>query len=114
MRHRLPTKTPAGLQFARSAPSCDGMNVMLLRLSLLATVALAMPLAAQDTDESALEALDKQPAPAFKPPEAPGSAELRDAVRRMALGPRILRAETAAIAAISLWMGRHGDWADPA
>ena len=36
------------------------------------------------------------------------------AVRRMALGPRILRAETAAIAAISLWMGRHGDWADPA
>lgn len=87
MRHRLPTKTPAGLQFARSAPSCDGMNVMLLRLSLLATVALAMPLAAQDTDESALEALDKQPAPAFKPPEAPGSAELRDAVRRMALRP---------------------------
>ena len=63
------------------------MNVMLLRLSLLATVALAMPLAAQDTDESALEALDKQPAPAFKPPEAPGSAELRDAVRRMAQRP---------------------------
>jgi Flp pilus assembly protein TadD len=60
---------------------------MLLRLSLLATVALAMPLAAQDTDESALEALDKQPAPAFKPPEAPGSAELRDAVRRMAQRP---------------------------
>lgn len=33
------------------------------------------------------------------------------AVRRIALGPRILRAETAAIAAISLWMARHGDWA---
>ena len=32
------------------------------------------------------------------------------AVRRLALGPRILRAETAALAAISLWMGRHGDW----
>lgn len=32
------------------------------------------------------------------------------AVRRVALGPRILRAETAAVAAISLWMGRHGDW----
>ncbi|RDV06536.1 hypothetical protein DXH95_03685 [Sphingorhabdus pulchriflava] len=63
------------------------MNVMLLRLSMLATVALAMPLAAQDADESALEALDKQPAPAFKPPEAPGSAELRDAVRRMAQRP---------------------------
>lgn len=32
------------------------------------------------------------------------------AVRRIALGPRILRAETAAIAAIGLWMGLHGDW----
>lgn len=32
------------------------------------------------------------------------------AVHRMALGPRILRAETAAISAISLWMGQHGDW----
>lgn len=36
------------------------------------------------------------------------------AVRRIALGPRILRAETAAIAAISLWMGRHGDWGQTA
>ena len=32
------------------------------------------------------------------------------AVRRVALGPRILRAETAAIAAIGLWMAQHGDW----
>ena len=32
------------------------------------------------------------------------------AVRRVALGPRILRAETAAIAATALWMARHGDW----
>ncbi len=32
------------------------------------------------------------------------------AVRRLALGPRILRAETAAIAATALWMARHGDW----
>ncbi|PZQ23752.1 MAG: 16S rRNA (uracil(1498)-N(3))-methyltransferase [Sphingopyxis macrogoltabida] len=32
------------------------------------------------------------------------------AVRRLALGPRILRAETAAIAATSLWMSRSGDW----
>jgi 16S rRNA (uracil1498-N3)-methyltransferase len=31
-------------------------------------------------------------------------------VRRIALGPRILRAETAAIAAVSLWMAQHGDW----
>jgi 16S rRNA (uracil1498-N3)-methyltransferase len=33
------------------------------------------------------------------------------AVHRISLGPRILRAETAAIAATSLWMARHGDWA---
>ena len=33
------------------------------------------------------------------------------AVRRIALGPRILRAETAAIAATGIWMARHGDWA---
>lgn len=30
------------------------------------------------------------------------------------LGPRILRGETAAIAATSLWMGLCGDWSDPA
>ncbi|MDT0575324.1 16S rRNA (uracil(1498)-N(3))-methyltransferase [Croceicoccus sp. F390] len=42
----------------------------------------------------------------------------RDAVRATAaaraitLGPRVLRAETAAIAAVSLWMGVAGDWAD--
>ena len=34
------------------------------------------------------------------------------AVRRIALGPRILRAETAAIAATGLWMAQHGDWTD--
>jgi 16S rRNA (uracil1498-N3)-methyltransferase len=33
------------------------------------------------------------------------------AVRRVALGPRILRAETAAIAAVGIWMAAHGDWA---
>ena len=36
------------------------------------------------------------------------------AIRRMTLGPRILRAETAAIAATSLWMAQHGDWLDRA
>ena len=30
----------------------------------------------------------------------------------ISLGPRILRAETAAIAAVSLWMGAVGDWKD--
>lgn len=32
-------------------------------------------------------------------------------VRKVSLGPRILRAETAALAALSLWMGLAGDWA---
>lgn len=36
------------------------------------------------------------------------------AVRRIALGPRILRAETAAITAIGVWMAQHGDWTGPA
>ncbi len=35
-------------------------------------------------------------------------------VRPMALGPRILRAETAAAAAITLWQAAVGDWAEPA
>ena len=34
------------------------------------------------------------------------------AVRRIALGPRILRAETAAIAAVGIWMAAYGDWRD--
>ncbi len=34
------------------------------------------------------------------------------AARRIALGPRILRAETAAIAATAAWMTRYGDWVD--
>lgn len=32
-------------------------------------------------------------------------------VRRIGLGPRILRADTAAVAAITLWQARLGDWA---
>ncbi|MFN4112733.1 MAG: 16S rRNA (uracil(1498)-N(3))-methyltransferase [Sphingomonadaceae bacterium] len=32
------------------------------------------------------------------------------AVKAITLGPRILRGETAAIAALSLWMGTAGDW----
>jgi 16S rRNA (uracil1498-N3)-methyltransferase len=32
-------------------------------------------------------------------------------VTPMSLGPRILRAETAAVAALSLWQALCGDWA---
>ena len=60
----------------------------------------------------------KAPAPAaiLVGPEGGFTTRERDlllenaVVRRIALGPRILRAETAAIAAISLWMAQHGDW----
>jgi 16S rRNA (uracil1498-N3)-methyltransferase len=31
-------------------------------------------------------------------------------VAPLSLGPRILRADTAAVAAITLWQARHGDW----
>ena len=31
-------------------------------------------------------------------------------IRRLSLGPRILRADTAAVAALTLWQARHGDW----
>ena len=32
------------------------------------------------------------------------------AARPVSLGPRILRADTAAVAAISVWMAAQGDW----
>ncbi len=59
-----------------------------------------------------------EPAAIITGPEGGFTARERDlligspAVRRITLGPRILRAETAAIAATSLWMAQHGDWTD--
>lgn len=52
-------------------------------------------------------------------PEGGFTDEERTAIRALpqsrpiSLGPRILRADTAAIAAISLWMAAAGDWAVP-
>jgi 16S rRNA (uracil1498-N3)-methyltransferase len=49
-------------------------------------------------------------------PEGGFTPEERDAVRALvqaraiSLGPRILRAETAALAAVTLWMATAGDW----
>jgi 16S rRNA (uracil1498-N3)-methyltransferase len=48
----------------------------------------------------------------FTPGEAAAIRALPQA-RAVSLGPRILRAETAAIAAISLWMAAAGDWGEP-
>ncbi|RYY28304.1 MAG: 16S rRNA (uracil(1498)-N(3))-methyltransferase [Sphingomonadales bacterium] len=66
----------------------------------------------------AQEAMRARPGPAaiLIGPEGGFDSEEREAIRAhpqavgIALGPRILRAETAAAAAISLWMGAAGDW----
>ncbi|MEM6387041.1 MAG: 16S rRNA (uracil(1498)-N(3))-methyltransferase [Pseudomonadota bacterium] len=38
-------------------------------------------------------------------------AELRGMATSISLGPRILRADTAAVSALTLWQARYGDWA---
>jgi 16S rRNA (uracil1498-N3)-methyltransferase len=49
-------------------------------------------------------------------PEGGFTAEERAAIRAVpqavavSLGPRILRAETAAVAAVAVWMAAAGDW----
>lgn len=66
----------------------------------------------------ALEAMRARSGPAaiLIGPEGGFDAEEREAIRAVpqavgiSLGPRILRAETAAAAAVSLWMGAAGDW----
>lgn len=66
----------------------------------------------------AIEAMRARPGPAaiLIGPEGGFDPEERDAVRALpqavgiALGPRILRAETAAAAATALWMAAAGDW----
>ena len=66
----------------------------------------------------ALEAMRARPGPAalLIGPEGGFDAEERAAIRALpqavgiGLGPRILRADTAAAAAVSLWMAAAGDW----
>lgn len=64
----------------------------------------------------ALAALDPGPAAILIGPEGGFSAAERtrlrdhDFVIPVTLGPRILRAETAAMAALVLWQSLHGDW----
>jgi 16S rRNA (uracil1498-N3)-methyltransferase len=67
----------------------------------------------------ALEALDGEgPWAVLIGPEGGFAPEERDRLRSAAfvtpvtLGPRILRADTAAIAALTLWQARLGDWRD--
>jgi 16S rRNA (uracil1498-N3)-methyltransferase len=69
-------------------------------------------------DETGGERFAPMPGPAaiLIGPEGGFDPAERDAIRALpqaigiTLGPRILRAETAALAAVSLWMGAAGDW----
>jgi 16S rRNA (uracil1498-N3)-methyltransferase len=71
-------------------------------------------------DEAGGGALDAAPGPAaiLVGPEGGFTDEERAAIRALpqarpiGLGPRILRADTAALAAVALWMAAAGDWAD--
>jgi 16S rRNA (uracil1498-N3)-methyltransferase len=68
--------------------------------------------------EPAAAAMAARPGPAaiLVGPEGGFDEEERAAIRALpqavgiSLGPRVLRAETAAAAAVSLWMGAAGDW----
>jgi 16S rRNA (uracil1498-N3)-methyltransferase len=66
---------------------------------------------------SALARLPPGPAAVLTGPEGGFEAEERTAIRALAaavpvsLGPRILRADTAALAALSAWQALRGDWA---
>ena len=72
-------------------------------------------------DEAGGEAFSAAPGPAaiLIGPEGGFTDEERAAIRALpqarpvSLGPRILRADTAAIAALSLWMAAAGDWSSP-
>lgn len=72
-------------------------------------------------DEAGGDSFSPAPGPAaiLIGPEGGFTDEERAAVRAhpqarpISLGPRILRADTAALAAVSLWMGAAGDWREP-
>ena len=78
----------------------------------------ALFFADEEGGAAALEAFATRDGPAaiLTGPEGGFDPAERDLIRalpqavRVSLGPRILRAETAAIAAISLWMAAAGDW----
>ena len=68
----------------------------------------------ETTDPPGWDAVPPGPAAILVGPEGGFSPAERERLRRIAhpvgLGPRVLRADTAACAAIALWQARHGDW----
>ena len=79
----------------------------------------ALLFADEEGGEPLQEAAKPGPAAILIGPEGGFTAEERETIRALpfaravALGPRILRAETAALAALSLWMAVAGDWSRP-
>ena len=73
--------------------------------------------AAEQTERLDLPEIAPGPAALLVGPEGGFAPEERtrlrqlDFVRAVSLGPRILRAETAVIAALALWQAARGDWA---
>lgn len=67
-----------------------------------------------------IDAAERGPSAILIGPEGGFTAEERDTIRALpaarpvSLGPRVLRADTAAIAAVSLWMATGGDWTQSA
>lgn len=76
----------------------------------------ALLVADEGGGEPIAETAAPAPAAILVGPEGGFTDEERSAIRSVAqakpvsLGPRILRADTAAIAAVSIWMARAGDW----
>jgi 16S rRNA (uracil1498-N3)-methyltransferase len=68
--------------------------------------------------EPLVEAVKPGPAAILIGPEGGFTDDERERIRAVpqalgvSLGPRILRADTAAIAAVSLWMAKAGDWSE--
>ena len=79
----------------------------------------ALLFADEDGGAPLAEAAAPGPAAILIGPEGGFTDEERAAIRALparrpvALGPRILRADTAALAALSLWMAAAGDWSRP-
>lgn len=106
-----------------AAEQCNRTSIpaILEPISLAAFLTMREPsrplyFADENGGTAAAEAFTAGPATILTGPEGGFTDEERQAIRAapntvpISLGPRILRAETAALAAIAAWMSRVGDW----